>query len=103
MDNIFEMAQVVMEPTRADILKSLLKESKYISQLAGDIDLDRSNVAYHLSVLEQNNLVSSEYQILVPPHSKGKAARVYSINVKLYKEFIAGIEKLLPQMKLIEG
>jgi len=100
MDRILEMAQVVMEPTRATILKSLLSNAKYISELAGDIKLDRSSVAYHLSVLEQNNLVSSEYRILVEPHSKGKAARVYSVNLELYKKIINGIETtLLPKFK----
>ncbi len=97
MDNILEMAQVVMEPTRWKIMNSLYDTPKYIGQIATDITSDRSNVAYHLSILEQNGLLDSEYRILEPPHSKGKAARFYSVNTRVYTEFLKELEELLPK------
>ncbi len=98
MDNILEMAQVVMEPTRWKIMNSLHGSSKYIGQIATNITSDRSNVAYHLSILEQNGLVNSEYRILVPPHSKGKAARFYSVNTQTYTLFLKELEELLSKL-----
>lgn len=97
MENLLEMAQVVMESARWKIMENLQENPKYIGQIAKDLNLDRSNVAYHLSVLEQNGLVNSEYKILVPPHSPGKAARFYSVNKQVYEEFLKEIEKILPK------
>jgi DNA-binding transcriptional ArsR family regulator len=99
MSSLLEIAQVVVDPFRASIVKSLQSGSKYIGQIAEEIHSDRSTVAYHLSILEQNNIVCSEYQILVPPHSKGKAARFYSLNVSHYNKVLDDLEKLLPKLK----
>lgn len=99
MNNTLEMAQVIMEPTRAKVIESLFDSPKYIGEIAKHVSLDRSNVAYHLSILEQNNLVNSEYKILVPPKSKGTAVRVYSINIEHYLEVLKGIEEVLPKMR----
>jgi DNA-binding transcriptional ArsR family regulator len=99
MDHTLEMAQVIMEPIRASIIKSLVKGANYIGAIADELKLDRSVVAYHLSILEKNNLVGSEYQILVPPHSPGKAARFYKLNIDFYTKIIIDIETLLPELK----
>jgi DNA-binding transcriptional ArsR family regulator len=99
MSGVLEMVQVIMEPKRAEILKSLLRSSKYIGQVAEDTKLDRATVAYHLSILEDKHVVSSEYKILVPPHPVGKAARVYSINIELYREFFNNLDSVLPELK----
>ena len=99
MDNILEMTQVIMEPTRNKVIHSLLNSPKYIGQMAQDTSMDRSTVAYHLNILEGKNLVNSEYKILVEPKSKGTAVRVYSMNIEYYLEILKGIEELLPNLR----
>jgi DNA-binding transcriptional ArsR family regulator len=99
MDHTLEMAQVIVEPKRSSIIKSLFKGAKYIGAIADELKIDRSVVAYHLGILEQNNLVDSQYQILVPPHSPGKAARFYRLNTDVYNKIISDIEKFLPELK----
>ncbi len=94
-----KLAHVVMEPLRAKIIRSLNNGPKYISQIAGSIDSDRSTVSYHLGVLEENEIVTSRYEILVAPASKGKAARMYSISNKHLSRALQEIEQALPDLK----
>lgn len=66
------------------VLTKRLKNGAYIEQLAKATGLERGSVAYHLSLLENAGLVTSEYHILkrAVGKAKGKAARVYKINGK---------------------
>lgn len=73
---------------RIEILDSLLDKPKYISELADALKMDRTSVAYHLGVLESADLLQSHYEILEEPRSKGKAARVYSVNIDKLRKIL---------------
>lgn len=94
-----ELIHVVLEPTRFKILEALLETRRYISQLAEKTTIDRSTISFHLGVLEKAGLVQSEYKVLVQPKSKGKAARVYTINHKRLDEALDEVGKLVPLLK----
>ena len=61
--------------TRQKILDSLALTSKYLNQLSTVLKMDRSTLAYHLGVLEKQNLIKSHYEIL----DSKRAARFYSL------------------------
>ena len=85
--------------SRVHLVKALLDKPKYISQLAGALGMDRSTVSYHLAVMESVGLLDSHYEILQPPRSVGKAARVYSVNKAKLKEaldLVLKLQKLSP-------
>lgn len=65
-----------------DVLTKRPKEGAYIEQVSKATGFERGAVAYHLGVLEDAGLVTSEYHILkrAVGKAKGKAARVYKIN-----------------------
>lgn len=100
MKKAMELAHVIVEPLRMKILLALKEGPKYISQIAAATKSDRSSVSYHLGVLEQYELINSEYKILVEPRSKGKAARVYSLDSERLEHALGEVDKLLPKLKL---
>lgn len=82
------LIRAIASPQRIKLIKTLSKEPQYISKLAEKTGLDRSTTSYNLAVLESAKLLDSKYVILEQSHSKGKAARVYSINKKRLNEAI---------------
>jgi DNA-binding transcriptional ArsR family regulator len=76
------------------IIESLLHGTMNISQLAKKIGSDRATVAYHLGILEQAELVDSEYQMLKPPASMGKIGRFYRVKPSRLKQASEAFEKL---------
>ncbi len=99
MSKALELAHVIMEPLRLKIIKSLLKKPQYISQIATANSSDRSTISYHLGVLEKSGLLTSQYQVLVQPQSKGKAARMYRIDINCLNRALEEIERILPELK----
>ncbi|KPJ53019.1 MAG: hypothetical protein AMJ37_01950 [Dehalococcoidia bacterium DG_18] len=99
MATVLELAHVIVEPSRWKIIKSLIKDPKYISQIASSTESERATVSYHLGVLEKYGLVSSEYKILNKPQSKGTAARVYHINIDTLLSALDEVEKILPEIR----
>ena len=97
-DQARTLAKVVMDPMRGKILGSLLKEPKYIKQIADATESDRPTVSYHLGILEENRLVSSEYQIIKKPQSPGIAARVYTVNIERLRVALTGMEEFIPKL-----
>src|SRR4030042_5086970 len=93
-------AHVLLDETRMDLLKSLLGGSKYISELAKDINAGRATICYHLNILENVGLVESHYVMLQPARLKGKVGRVYSVNRKRVQEALDAIEQKLPKLDL---
>jgi len=81
-----KLVRALADAHRVQLIKALLKKPQYISQLAGTVDLDRSTVSYNLAVLESAKIVESHYEILQEARSKGKAARVYTVNKSRLKE-----------------
>lgn len=73
------------QATRKQILDELLKEQTHASELARKIGVDRPTICYHLSRLEEANLISGEYVILAQ-NSPGRAAKIYSVNKEKYAQ-----------------
>ena len=92
-----QVIKALADVNRLRILNSLAQKPKYISSLADDLGLDRTTVAYHLALLQSADLLESHYEILEEPHSKGKAAHVYSINARKLNEI-----KASPLLKIIQ-
>lgn len=93
-----QLAKVIMEPLRGQILRSLLEGPKYIRQIADATGSDRPSVSYHLGILEENRLVSSEYKILKKPRSPGVASRVYTVDIERLRKALNGIKEFMPEL-----
>jgi len=92
--SIYVKVHAALQPERFKILEFLRENpNTHVSEIAKKMTLDRSKVAYHLGLLEDLDLVTSEYVILKEPHSMGKAGRTYRIN----EEEIAKITKLVSE------
>lgn len=97
LDNREKLVKALGDPNRIQLIKALLGKSQYVSELARTTKLDRPTVSYNLVVLESAGILQSEYQILVPPHSKGRAARVYSVNKARLREALELLDQLRAQ------
>ncbi len=84
-----KVIRALADANRLQILNSLAKQPQYITELAKTLDLDRTTVAYHLALLQSADLLESHYKILEEPRSKGKAAHVYSVNLRRLKEVLS--------------
>ncbi len=89
--DLIALAHALVHENRFKIIETLSKEPQYISALASKIGLDRATTCYHLNLLEKVGLIESKYKILLEPHSKGRAARVYKLNRKRLNEAIETI------------
>jgi DNA-binding transcriptional ArsR family regulator len=74
------LAHALVHENRLKIIDSLLQKPQHVSALADEVGVDRATLCYHLNLLEKVGLVESEYVILEPPHSRGRAGRVYRVN-----------------------
>jgi DNA-binding transcriptional ArsR family regulator len=92
-----QVIKALADVNRLQILNSLAEKPKYISVLAKELRLDRTTVAYHLALLQSADLLESHYEILEEPRSKGKAAHVYSVNVRKLREILSS-----PLLKIIQ-
>lgn len=84
-----QVVRALADANRLRILNSLAKQPQYITELARTLKMDRTTVAYHLALLQSADLLESNYKILQEPRSKGKAAHVYSVNLRRLKEVLA--------------
>lgn len=77
---------LVLHPIRWKIMEAL-KDGKprYIDEIATLVKEDRRLVSFHLSTLEENGFAVSEFKIIEPPHSMGKAGRFYKLTDKFDK------------------
>jgi DNA-binding transcriptional ArsR family regulator len=98
MDNELETARILIQGERLRMITFLQKNKRNISELADETGLDRATVSYHLSILEKNGIVSSDYEMLTAPHSKGKIGRFYRINREKLAKASRALEKLKAQM-----
>jgi DNA-binding transcriptional ArsR family regulator len=98
--NEARLLRAIAEPTRQRLLVSLLDNGpQYISQLAKALNMDRTTISYNLSILEGSKILDSDYTILTKPHSKGKAARVYSVNHDKLKEALGQLKAIQQKIK----
>ncbi len=54
----------------------------YIDEIAKEVSEDRRLISFHLSTLEDNGFVDSEFKVIKEPKSKGKAGRFYNLTSK---------------------
>ncbi len=74
----------MLHPERLKLYKALKEAGKplFINELAEKLKIERRLVSYHLSTLELHGFVKSEFKVIQPPHSKGKAGRFYQLTEK---------------------
>jgi predicted transcriptional regulator len=73
-----EKIHVAAQPTRLQILNSLTKKEKlYATNLAGELNIERKVIAFHLNALEKAGLVKSEYGLSY--ENRPAAVRYYKI------------------------
>lgn len=95
-----ELVEAIANENRLSILKCIINEPHYISQIVEQTKLSRPTVCFHLNVLEKANVVKSEYQVLEPPHSpSGKAARFYTVNKPELDRAIAQMNTMIKDIK----
>lgn len=96
----FKVFHAIAHPHRAKILSFVADNPRlHAGQISKRLGMKRSKVAYHLGLLEKYNVVMSEYKILKEAGSKGKAARVYSINEKEIDKILKSMEAFVEALK----
>lgn len=70
-------------PIRAEILKALLNEEKYISELAKEIGISRPLLYMHLSKLEKAGIVNTYIKYFDKPPYVRKFVKANKIKVEL--------------------
>lgn len=91
----------LLNKSRVDIIGHLIRKPQHISDLDKQLkDINRSTICYHLNILEDADILMSEYQILQTAHSKGRAARVYSINHDKLQEAVQAIMELRDELQV---
>jgi predicted transcriptional regulator len=84
--NEAKLIKAIGDDKRQRLIVALLDKPKYISELTKTLNMDRATVSYNLAVLEDAGILQSSFTILQKPHSKGKAAHVYSVNSATLKK-----------------
>ena len=89
-----KLMRAIGDPHRIRLITALMNKPQYVSQLIKTAKLDRSAASYNLAVLESTGILQSHYVILNEPHSKGRAARVYSVNTARLREALSLLDPL---------
>lgn len=87
-----KLLQSFLNEFRMSIINQLLLEENNIADLVKKVKFERSKVCYHLSILESEKILKSRYVILKEAHSKGRAGKVFSINLDKFKEAKKALE-----------
>ena len=99
-NNTIELAHSILNKQRRKMIGVFLsKGPRHISQIATDVGIDRATASYHLTALEDVGIVSSDYHILKPPQSKGRAARVFTIDRNRLRQAIEAADSLTDELK----
>ena len=62
LDAMHRLGRALADPTRSQILLTLLDSPAYPAELARDLDLTRSNVSNHLACLRDCGIVIAEHE-----------------------------------------
>lgn len=83
-ESIVKNGLILLHPIRWKIYQTLKEkgEPMYIDEIAKKIDEDRRLISFHLSTLEENLFVKSEFKVIKVASSKGKAGRFYKLTSK---------------------
>jgi len=92
----------VMKVERLKLLNALLENpDRYLSQLAEATHMDRGDVAYHISILQQAGIANPSYKRLREPKQEGnvpgEVVEIYPLNKKKMYEAVDLIKRLLPK------
>ncbi|MCC6259724.1 MAG: winged helix-turn-helix transcriptional regulator [Anaerolineales bacterium] len=74
-DLLLETLSALANPHRLQIIKALVNETNYVSQLAREIGISRPLLIMHLKKLEDAGLVKSNLEL----SGDGKAMRYYEV------------------------
>ena len=89
---------ILLFPTRYNIYNTLKNSKKrlYASQIAEKIGVERKLVSFHLSSLERNGFVTSEFDVQNDPPEEGppKAVRYYTLTDKAEKLLTELVEEI---------
>jgi len=87
-----KLLQSIFNEFRISIINKLLLREENIADLSKKLKIERSRLCYHLNILEDEEILKSRYVILKEAHSKGRAGKVYSINIDKFKEAKEALE-----------
>lgn len=94
-ERVIEDPRIITHPIRWQILELLNVKpthGMFMSALALTI---KAPVAYHINLLEEHGLVTSEYEV-----SHGKVMRMITLNHERYEEIKEEIKRLLSRIEL---
>lgn len=81
-----KLLQSILSEIRMSIINQLLLKESNIADLVKKVNTERSKLCYHLDILEDEKILKSRYVILKAAHSRGRAGKVYSIDLDKFKE-----------------
>jgi predicted transcriptional regulator len=90
--DLLEILSALANPHRLQIIKALVNETNYVSQLAREIGISRPLLIIHLKKLEDAGLVKSRLEL----SEDGKAMRYYEVvnfDIRLTPDYISKIYK----------
>ena len=95
--DVNETIYVATHPTRLRILIRLESDKVYASKLEEIMKVDRKNISFHLSKLEESGLVTSEYGLKTYSKTRPMAVRYYSLTIK-GEEFVRKLKSVLSEL-----
>ncbi len=95
--DVNETIYVATHPTRLRILIRLESDKVYASKLEEMMKVDRKNISFHLSKLEEAGLVTSEYGLKTNSKSRPMAVRYYSLTIK-GEELVKKLKSVLSEL-----
>lgn len=90
--DLLEVLSALANPHRLQIIKALVNQTNYVSQLAREIGISRPLLIIHLKKLEDAGLVKSRLEL----SEDGKAMRYFEVvnfDIQLTPEFISKVYK----------
>lgn len=87
-----KLLQSIFNELRISIINKLLSKKENIADLSKKLKIERSKLCYHLNILSNEKILNSKYVILEKAHSKGRAGKVYSVNLDKLKEVKKALE-----------
>lgn len=61
-DNSINLLKAIADETRYNIIKSLIKREKTVSELVKEVQKSQPNISIHLRLLELNGIISKRKQ-----------------------------------------
>ncbi|MCK5600571.1 winged helix-turn-helix transcriptional regulator [Candidatus Pacearchaeota archaeon] len=94
----FEAAKVLRNGIRQDIISILLEEKEmYISDLADEIGMDWGTVSYHIGILDNADIIETEYRFT--HSSKGKTVCYATLDLAVLDQYQEADKKMPSNVK----